>query len=253
MSHKWQLISKSKSSILYLNRWILYSSQFHLTEIYQWRDHFVCAPSQWERETALHCNVFSQWLGTYTKWSLQCHLWNATLFVVYINKLKHVSFFLFLNQNTSHILTYLINNIISSTGWVLKIIFCIMWAYEVDIIIEVHFNHMVVIAGFEPENTKKNMCKKLSTRIMINSDFKPLAKLSYYQWVFDFLQQLKVSLKIQNCCVSLWNSLRLKQNYTETPLVQWVEHSWRIPYHGCWGPGFCITRSRSSATMVSIL
>ena len=69
--------------------------------------------------------------------------------------MRHSLSFILLNQNTSHILTYLINNIISSTGWVLKIIFCIMWAYEVDIIIEVHFNHMVVIAGFEPENTKK--------------------------------------------------------------------------------------------------
>ena len=32
------------------------------------RDHFVYAPSQWE--TTLHCNIFSHWLGAYTKWSL---------------------------------------------------------------------------------------------------------------------------------------------------------------------------------------
>ena len=32
------------------------------------RDHFVCAPSQWE--TTLHCNVVSHWLGAHTKWSL---------------------------------------------------------------------------------------------------------------------------------------------------------------------------------------
>ena len=32
------------------------------------RDHFVCASSQWE--TTLHCNVVSHWLGVYTKWSL---------------------------------------------------------------------------------------------------------------------------------------------------------------------------------------
>ena len=31
------------------------------------RDHFVCAPSQWE---TLQCNVVSHWLGAYTKWSL---------------------------------------------------------------------------------------------------------------------------------------------------------------------------------------
>ena len=31
-------------------------------------DHSVHVPSQWE--TTLHCNVFSHWLGTYTKWSL---------------------------------------------------------------------------------------------------------------------------------------------------------------------------------------
>ena len=33
-----------------------------------YRDHFVCALSQWE--TTLHCNVVSHWLGAYTKWSL---------------------------------------------------------------------------------------------------------------------------------------------------------------------------------------
>ena len=32
-------------------------------------DHFVHAPSQWE--TMLHCNIVSQWLGVYTKWSVQ--------------------------------------------------------------------------------------------------------------------------------------------------------------------------------------
>ena len=34
-----------------------------------YRDHFVCAPSQWE--TTLQYNVVSHWLGAYTKWSLQ--------------------------------------------------------------------------------------------------------------------------------------------------------------------------------------
>ena len=32
------------------------------------RVHFVYAPSQWE--ITLHCNVVSNWLGAYTKWSL---------------------------------------------------------------------------------------------------------------------------------------------------------------------------------------
>ena len=32
------------------------------------RDHFLYAPSQWEM--ALQCNAISQWLGTYTEWSL---------------------------------------------------------------------------------------------------------------------------------------------------------------------------------------
>ena len=35
---------------------------------YNYRDHFVYAPSQCE--TMLHCNVVSHWLGAYTKWSL---------------------------------------------------------------------------------------------------------------------------------------------------------------------------------------
>ena len=33
------------------------------------RDHFGCAPSQWE--TILLCNVISHWLGAYIKWSLE--------------------------------------------------------------------------------------------------------------------------------------------------------------------------------------
>ena len=32
------------------------------------REHFVCPPNQ--RETTLHCNVASHWLGVYTKWSM---------------------------------------------------------------------------------------------------------------------------------------------------------------------------------------
>ena len=32
------------------------------------KDHFVCAPSQWEM--SLHWNVISHWLGTFKKWSL---------------------------------------------------------------------------------------------------------------------------------------------------------------------------------------
>ena len=32
------------------------------------RDHYVCAPSQWE--TALQCNAVPHWLGAYTKWVL---------------------------------------------------------------------------------------------------------------------------------------------------------------------------------------
>ena len=43
----------------------LLSRNLHLSP----RDHFVNAPSQ--RETTLHCNVVSPWLGAYTKWSLQ--------------------------------------------------------------------------------------------------------------------------------------------------------------------------------------
>ena len=34
----------------------------------QCRHHFVYVPNQWE--TTLQCDVISQWLGTYTKWSL---------------------------------------------------------------------------------------------------------------------------------------------------------------------------------------
>ena len=37
------------------------------------RDYSVCAPNQ--RETTLHCNVVSHWLGAYTKWSLHSHVW----------------------------------------------------------------------------------------------------------------------------------------------------------------------------------
>ena len=37
------------------------------------RDHFVYAPSQ--RETTLHCNVVSHWLGTYTKMILAESKW----------------------------------------------------------------------------------------------------------------------------------------------------------------------------------
>ena len=33
------------------------------------RDHFVYGSNQWE--ITLHCNVFSHWLGAYTKWSLE--------------------------------------------------------------------------------------------------------------------------------------------------------------------------------------
>ena len=33
-----------------------------------YRDYFVNAPSQWGM--TLHCNVFSHWLGAFTKWSL---------------------------------------------------------------------------------------------------------------------------------------------------------------------------------------
>ena len=32
------------------------------------RNHFMCAPRQWE--TTLQCNVVSRWLGACTKWSL---------------------------------------------------------------------------------------------------------------------------------------------------------------------------------------
>ena len=35
------------------------------------RDHLVYEPSQWE--TTLYCNVFSDWLGAYTIWSLGNH------------------------------------------------------------------------------------------------------------------------------------------------------------------------------------
>ena len=41
---------------------------------HQYRNHFVYAPSQWE--TALHCNIASHWMGTYTKWSLQYFVLN---------------------------------------------------------------------------------------------------------------------------------------------------------------------------------
>ena len=34
------------------------------------RDHLVYGPGQWE--ATLQCNVVSNWLGTYTKWSLAC-------------------------------------------------------------------------------------------------------------------------------------------------------------------------------------
>ena len=33
------------------------------------RDHFVYAPSPWEKTS--HCNIVSHWLAAYTKWSLQ--------------------------------------------------------------------------------------------------------------------------------------------------------------------------------------
>ena len=36
------------------------------------RDHFVCAPIQWD--ITLHPNIASHWLGTYTKWSLKSTL-----------------------------------------------------------------------------------------------------------------------------------------------------------------------------------
>ena len=36
------------------------------------RDHFECAPNQWEM--MLHCNVVAHWLGAHTKWSLDMHL-----------------------------------------------------------------------------------------------------------------------------------------------------------------------------------
>ena len=42
------------------------------------KDHSVHALSQWE--TTLHCNVVSQWLGAYTKWSL-----------LYLSVMKHWS------------------------------------------------------------------------------------------------------------------------------------------------------------------
>ena len=42
----------------------------HLLYIYSTpRDHFVSLSSQWE--TALLCNILSQWLGAFTKWSLR--------------------------------------------------------------------------------------------------------------------------------------------------------------------------------------
>ena len=45
--------------------------------ISQCRDHFVYAPNQWEM--MLQYNVFSHWLGAYTKWPLQWmkHGWSA--------------------------------------------------------------------------------------------------------------------------------------------------------------------------------
>ena len=43
-------------------------------------DHFVYAPSQWER--TLLCNVVSHWLGAYTKWSLH-------IFEVHTNKAEY--------------------------------------------------------------------------------------------------------------------------------------------------------------------
>ena len=36
------------------------------------KDCFVNVPSLWE--TALHCNIVSHWLGTYTKWSLNTYV-----------------------------------------------------------------------------------------------------------------------------------------------------------------------------------
>ena len=42
------------------------------------RDHFVYAPSQWDWETMLKCNIISHWLGTSTKRSLSSVSWLIT-------------------------------------------------------------------------------------------------------------------------------------------------------------------------------
>ena len=47
-------------------------------KIWSCRDHFVYAPSQWEM--TLQCNVVSQWLGAYIKWSLKV----GVLYCIYL-------------------------------------------------------------------------------------------------------------------------------------------------------------------------
>ena len=46
-----------------------HSDMSHLSSLtYEYKDHFVYAPGQWEM--TLHCKVTSRWLGAYTKCSL---------------------------------------------------------------------------------------------------------------------------------------------------------------------------------------
>ena len=49
------------------------------------RDHFVCAPSQWEM--MLQCNVISHWLDTCTKWSLKSLCWIFILHLLSLHSL----------------------------------------------------------------------------------------------------------------------------------------------------------------------
>ena len=63
-----KLSSAYIAAILSRRRWVKEFAMITSKSSQQYRDHFVYAPSQ--RETTLCCNVVSNWLGTYAKWSL---------------------------------------------------------------------------------------------------------------------------------------------------------------------------------------
>ena len=66
ISHLSQGAARDTSCCVYILLFVMYSCRSVWS--FSGRDHFVYAPCQWE--TMLHCNIVSQWLGAYTKWSL---------------------------------------------------------------------------------------------------------------------------------------------------------------------------------------